>query len=79
MVSKSFGVELPLNPSFKSLSEMDKPIENATTSNNIRIRGYSSNYKTTSIGSIGYGINNVPIQFKKIKITSSMYVKFSIQ
>lgn len=47
--------------------------------NNINIRGLSSNYKYYDYNVTGYGAIKKSMEFKKIKITSSIYVKFSIK
>lgn len=60
------------------INEVNK-IEQNNYANNIRIRGLSSNYNNYSKGAIGYGINDKAVDFEKIKITSSIYVKFLIK
>lgn len=59
------------------INEVD--LVNEENYNNIRIRGANSNYKYYSQNVIGYGTKNKEMEFKKIKITSSIYVKFLIK
>jgi uncharacterized protein YggE len=63
------------------IKEIDISYKDNNRNSNIRIRGYNSNYEQYSPISIqGYGIkNNRSMEFEKIKITSSIYVKFLIK
>lgn len=60
------------------INELDIINEN-NNNNNIRIRGMSSNYKNYSNKVVGYGTINKAVEFKMIKIISSIYVKFEIK